>query len=77
MTVERRIYVCEDTTVGINSDHKWRLIKAANPAQVRNHASRTRFKVTVATQDDLVDLAVSKGIKVEEAAAAEPEPKTE
>lgn len=66
MATERRIYRCADRNA---DDALPRLIRAGNPAQVRNHASRTQYDVEVADQEDLVEL-VSKGVKVEDAGEA-------
>lgn len=61
-----RIYV-----VGhIGSGHK-RLVRATNAPQAARHAMRTSHAVTVATQDELVDL-VRAGVDVEDA-TKEPE----
>lgn len=49
-----------------------RLVRAKNGAQARHFVSRSTIKVAVATQDDLVEL-IGKGVKVEEAGAADAE----
>lgn len=42
-----------------------RLIRANNPAAARNHIARDSIQVSVASQDDIVEM-VSSGRKVEE-----------
>lgn len=56
--MSQRIYKAE---VGGQS----RLVRAANQAQVRNHIARDTIKVSVASPDDVYDLAVA-GKPVEE-----------
>jgi hypothetical protein len=54
-----RIYVVTD-----NETQKQRLIRAANRAEAVRFASRTRFSVEAASQDDLVNL-LPNGVKIE------------
>lgn len=61
---DRRTYVCRDKKAPPGALPL--LIRAGNPAQVRNHASRNQYEVSVATQDELVEL-VAKGVKREDA----------
>lgn len=49
-----------------------RLIRAPNAAQALGHAARSSLAVTVASQDDLIEL-VKAGVSVEDA-GAQPEP---
>jgi hypothetical protein len=54
-----RIYVVTD-----NETKKQRLIRATNRAEAVRFASRTRFSVEAASQDDLVNL-LPNGVKIE------------
>lgn len=63
MSTQTRIYLVTDTESG-----KKRLIRATNQPQAVRHASRNKFSVEVAGQDDLVSL-VASGCPVEEAGA--------
>jgi hypothetical protein len=59
---QQRIYLA------VHGESK-RLIRAATPAAARNHIARDSIQVSVATQDDIVDM-VSAGRAVEETATA-------
>ena len=52
-----------------------RLVRAASPAQARNHVARETLGVAVAGQEALVDL-VADGVKVEDAGAEPAEPQS-
>jgi len=62
-----RIYLVQDTETKSNA-----LVRAANQAQAIRHVARNRLSVTVASQDDLVEL-LAAGVKVEDAGKDEPE----
>lgn len=62
----RRIYLVRNTDTGAE-----RLIRAGNVAQARNHAARDTLDVSVATQDQLVNLLTgAEPIEVEDASQA-------
>jgi hypothetical protein len=61
----QRIYI-------VGTGNGVRLVRAAHRAQALSHAARSVMNVKVATQDDLV-MALSEGIKVENAVEAETE----
>lgn len=61
----QRIYI-------VGTGNGLRLVRAAHRAQALSHAARSVMSVKVATQDDLV-MALSEGIKVENAVEAETE----
>lgn len=61
MKTEQRLYVAEQGGTK-------RLIRAANPAVVRNHVARDTIQVKVATTMEVFELAQA-GAKVEETSA--------
>ena len=70
MSANTRIYVVGGTAIETP-----RLVKASTQAQALNHVVSSLFKVEVASQDQLVDLA-GRGVKVE-AAGANPQPQAQ
>lgn len=62
MATAKRIYIVAEGETGDTR----RLVRAANPSQAVSHVVKSIFKATVATQDELVELA-GNGVKVEDA----------
>lgn len=69
MATTTRIYVVSPKKADADSPIVRRLVRAPNAAQALRHVADD-FQVTVASQDDLVDLA-SIGVKVENATSKE------
>lgn len=68
MPTETRLYVVAPKTVAEGEVPHRRLVRAPNAAQALRHVAND-YVVTVASQDDVFDLA-SAGVKVENAGGA-------
>lgn len=55
------------------ADHPARLVRATHKAHALTFVAKDTFVVSVATQDDLVDL-LGDGVAIENSAAEKPEP---